>query len=83
MDKYLWAGILTAGGAAAGSLLYVAISDLYKIKISKSQNTTTKIKSYQPFINPGLFLGLTIGASRAYLGYPVVNYFLNQVIRNY
>ena len=75
MDKYLWGGILTAGGAAAGSLLYIAVSDLYKIKITKSQDTTTEIKSYRPFINPGLFLGLTIGATRSYLGYPVLNYF--------
>ena len=75
MDKYLWGGILTAGGAAAGSLLYIAISDIYKIKIKKTQDTVTEIKSYRPFVNPGLFLGLTIGASRTYLGYPVLNYF--------
>ena len=75
MDKYLWGGILTAGGAAAGSLLYIVISDLYKIKITKTQECNTEIKSYKPFINPGLILGLTIGASRSYLGYPVLDYF--------
>ena len=75
MDKYLWGGILTAGGAAAGSLLYIAISDLYKIKIKKSQDTTTEIKSYRPFLNPGMVIGLSLGASRAYLGYPVLDYF--------
>ena len=75
MDKYLWGGILTAGGAAAGSLLYIAISDLYKIKITKSQDTTTEIKSYRPFLNPGMVIGLSLGASRAYLGYPVLDYF--------
>lgn len=75
MDKYLWGGLLTTGGAAAGSLLYIAISDLYNIKIKKTQGGFTEIKSYRPFLNPGLILGLSIGASRAYFGYPILEYF--------
>ncbi|VVU95458.1 hypothetical protein CPAV1605_1209 [seawater metagenome] len=73
MDKYLWGGIITAGCASAGSILYIAITDLYKIKITKKQNTVTEIKSYQQFLNSGLIIGLSIGVSRAYLDYPILN----------
>ena len=82
MEKYLWGGLLTTAAAASGSILYIAINDLYRMK-TKKETVCSDLKTVRPsiFLNPGLILGASLGFTKAYLGYPVLNYFTNKTTK--
>jgi len=72
MSKYL---ALTALTGLSGSLLYHICRDLYQIKVTEKQKEFTPINEALTLVNPGLFVGLTLGTSLAYTGKPLVNNF--------
>lgn len=70
MSKYLYWTTLTG---LSGSLLYHCYYDFNKIEATKKQDTTTTIKGIKTVLNPGLIVGILIGATYAYTGKPVIN----------
>lgn len=70
MSKYL---ALTALTGLSGSLLYHMCRDLYQIKVTEKQKELTPLKEASTLVNPGLFVGLALGASLVYTGEPLVD----------
>lgn len=62
-------------GPLAGSILYLVIMDLYKIRILKKKIYNTGYKFNQLY-NKGLFIGFIIGLWRFILGEPILYYYL-------
>ena len=60
--------LLTA--AASGTILYIAINDLYRMK-TKKETVYSDLKTVKPstILNPGFILGASLGFTRTYLGY--------------
>ena len=65
-------------GPLAGSLLYLVIMDLYKIRILKKKIYNTGYKFNQLY-NKGLFIGFVFGCWRFMLGEPVIPYYLKKM----
>ena len=66
-------GFLAAFTGLSGSLLYHVCYDLYQIKVTEKQKELTPLKEASTLVNPGLFVGLALGASLVYTGKPLVD----------
>lgn len=59
------------------SILYITLSDLYKIYILKTKNSTSKYITLDQLYNRGLIIGVIVGIWRFILGKPIITYYLN------
>ena len=71
MNKYLLFGIPCA---ISGSILYVGFN---KINRQSSYYPRKSLLNVRTYINPGLFIGLSIGWLRAYLNKPIIYSLIN------
>ena len=64
--------IVTIGGLSGG-LLYFCVDDINKIFIKKERYFPTPLNRVNQLLNPGFFLGTTLGLAFAYTGKPLLS----------